>query len=189
MRDALEAELGRAADDGDEHKIMQLIARKLAAKALEGDLGAIREIFDRVDGKTGEQAPRKAARSNAASTPAEADKLSLGPRPARPSEIRQSRDCVAASDQPSRHPAAFGSRGGKVESAAEQTRKTRNDDCVQRRSDAALLLKDARLRQSAFIVGYGSYYGIGASLRPRRRAPPWARIRPPQGDAPVPAII
>ena len=65
MRDALEAELCRAGGDGAGHSIMQLIARKLAARALEGDLGAIREIFDRVDGKTGEQAPRKAARSNA----------------------------------------------------------------------------------------------------------------------------
>jgi hypothetical protein len=32
--------------------MLQLIARKLAAKALEGDLGAIKEIFDRMDGKS-----------------------------------------------------------------------------------------------------------------------------------------
>jgi hypothetical protein len=52
MRDALGAELCRAGGDGAGHNIMQLIARKLAARALEGDLGAIREIFDRIDGKT-----------------------------------------------------------------------------------------------------------------------------------------
>jgi Recombination endonuclease VII len=59
MHAALEAELCRASGDGAGHNIMQLIARKLAARALEGDLGAIREIFDRVDGKTGGQAPRQ----------------------------------------------------------------------------------------------------------------------------------
>ena len=32
--------------------MLQLVARKLAAKALEGDLGAIKEIFDRIDGKS-----------------------------------------------------------------------------------------------------------------------------------------
>jgi hypothetical protein len=52
MRDALGAELARAGDDGEGHNMLQLIARRLAAKALEGDLGAIREIFDRIDGKT-----------------------------------------------------------------------------------------------------------------------------------------
>jgi Recombination endonuclease VII len=53
MRDALDAELARAGDDGEGHKVdvLQLVARKLAAKALEGDLGAIKEIFDRIDGK------------------------------------------------------------------------------------------------------------------------------------------
>jgi hypothetical protein len=51
MRDALGAELARASDDGDGHNVLQLIARRLATKALEGDLGAIREIFDRIDGK------------------------------------------------------------------------------------------------------------------------------------------
>jgi Recombination endonuclease VII len=55
MRDALGAELARASDDGEGNKagVLQLIARKLATKALEGDLSAIREIFDRMDGKTG----------------------------------------------------------------------------------------------------------------------------------------
>lgn len=52
MRDALDAELARASDDGAGHNVLQLIARRLAAKALEGDLGAIREIFDRIDGKS-----------------------------------------------------------------------------------------------------------------------------------------
>jgi hypothetical protein len=54
MRDALDAELARASDDCEGHKagVLQLIARRLATKALEGDLGAIREIFDRIDGKT-----------------------------------------------------------------------------------------------------------------------------------------
>jgi hypothetical protein len=66
MRDALGAELAHAGDDGEGHKVdvLQLVARKLAAKALEGDLGAIREIFDRIDGKsvagsTPEQSPRQ----------------------------------------------------------------------------------------------------------------------------------
>jgi hypothetical protein len=55
MREALDAELARASEDGEGKKadVLQLIARKLATKALEGDLGAIREIFDRMDGKTG----------------------------------------------------------------------------------------------------------------------------------------
>ena len=49
MRDALDAQLRREGDDGEGGKasILQLIARKLAAKALAGDLDAIREIFDR----------------------------------------------------------------------------------------------------------------------------------------------
>jgi Family of unknown function (DUF5681) len=54
MRNALSAELARASEDGEGNKadVLQLIARKLATKALEGDLGAIKEIFDRMDGKT-----------------------------------------------------------------------------------------------------------------------------------------
>jgi hypothetical protein len=54
MREALDAELRRESDDGDGQTadILRLIARKLAAKALDGDLGAIREIFDRMDGKS-----------------------------------------------------------------------------------------------------------------------------------------
>jgi len=65
MRNALDAELARTSDDGEGHNVLQLIARRLATKALEGDLGAIREIFDRIDGKSvagsaSEQAPRQA---------------------------------------------------------------------------------------------------------------------------------
>jgi hypothetical protein len=52
VRDALDSELSRASVDGDGNNVLRLIARKLAAKALEGDLGAIREIFDRIDGKS-----------------------------------------------------------------------------------------------------------------------------------------
>jgi Recombination endonuclease VII len=52
MRDALDAELARASSDGEGHNMLQLIARKLAAKAAEGDLAAIKEIFDRIDGKS-----------------------------------------------------------------------------------------------------------------------------------------
>ena len=51
VRDALDSELSRASVDGDENNVLRLIARRLAAKALDGDLGAIKEIFDRVDGK------------------------------------------------------------------------------------------------------------------------------------------
>jgi len=52
MRAALDAELARQGEDGEGAKadMLQLIARRLAAKALEGDLGAIKEIFDRIDG-------------------------------------------------------------------------------------------------------------------------------------------
>jgi hypothetical protein len=54
MWEALAAELRRESDDDDGSKadILRLIARKLAAKALDGDLGAIKEIFDRMDGKS-----------------------------------------------------------------------------------------------------------------------------------------
>jgi mannose/cellobiose epimerase-like protein (N-acyl-D-glucosamine 2-epimerase family) len=53
MWEALDAELRRESEDGDGRRaeVLQLIARKLAAKALDGDLGAIKEIFDRMDGK------------------------------------------------------------------------------------------------------------------------------------------
>ena len=52
MWEALDAELHREIEDGGESMpMLQLIARKLAAKAAGGDLGAIKEIFDRMDGK------------------------------------------------------------------------------------------------------------------------------------------
>jgi hypothetical protein len=47
---ALDAQLRREGDDGGTASLLQLIARKLAAKALAGDLDAIKEIFDRMDG-------------------------------------------------------------------------------------------------------------------------------------------
>ena len=54
MWEALDAELRRESDDGEGAKaaMRQLIARKLAAKALDGDLAAIKEVFDRMDGKS-----------------------------------------------------------------------------------------------------------------------------------------
>jgi Autographiviridae endonuclease VII len=54
MWEALAAELQHESDDGEGSKadIRRLIARKLAAKALDGDLGSIKEIFDRMDGKS-----------------------------------------------------------------------------------------------------------------------------------------
>jgi hypothetical protein len=53
MWEALNAELRRAVEDGGSRtaQLLQVIAAKLAAKAADGDLGAIREIFDRIDGK------------------------------------------------------------------------------------------------------------------------------------------
>jgi hypothetical protein len=54
MWEALNAELRRAVEDGGSRtaELLQVIAAKLAAKAADGDLGAIKEIFDRMDGKT-----------------------------------------------------------------------------------------------------------------------------------------
>ena len=53
MWDALNAALRSAVEDGGSRtaELMQVIAGKLAAKAADGDLGAIKEIFDRIDGK------------------------------------------------------------------------------------------------------------------------------------------
>jgi Recombination endonuclease VII len=52
MRNALEDQLQREGDDGEggTASLLRLIARKLVAEALAGDLEAIREIFDRMDG-------------------------------------------------------------------------------------------------------------------------------------------
>jgi len=48
FKDALRAEL---AAKGDDHKALRRIARALLDKAGEGDLAAIREVADRLDGK------------------------------------------------------------------------------------------------------------------------------------------
>jgi hypothetical protein len=52
MRNALEDQLRRERDDGEggTASLLQLIARKLVARALAGDLAAIKDIFDRMDG-------------------------------------------------------------------------------------------------------------------------------------------
>jgi len=49
-RDALRLAVNRLAEDG-EQKLLNVIAEKLVALALEGNLAAIREIADRLDGK------------------------------------------------------------------------------------------------------------------------------------------
>lgn len=53
MRDALVLELHQEAQDADGvmTKKLRQIARKLVDKAIEGDVPAIKEINDRVDGK------------------------------------------------------------------------------------------------------------------------------------------
>ncbi len=53
MRDALILELNREAQDADGQMTKRLrhIARKLVDKAAEGDVAAIKEVNDRVDGK------------------------------------------------------------------------------------------------------------------------------------------
>ena len=55
MRDALIVSLKRAADKGKKTKRLQSVAEALVSKAMEGDVSAIREIFDRVDGKVPQQ--------------------------------------------------------------------------------------------------------------------------------------
>ena len=54
MWDALSAELRREIEDGEGQRAetLRLIVRKLAAKAVDGDISAIKEIFDRMDGKS-----------------------------------------------------------------------------------------------------------------------------------------
>ena len=53
MRDALILALNREAEDADGRptKKLHLIARRLVDKAVDGDIAAIKEINDRVDGK------------------------------------------------------------------------------------------------------------------------------------------
>jgi hypothetical protein len=83
MRDALDSELARASEDSDENNVLRLIARKLAAKALDGDLGAIKEIFDRIDGKAAagsapEQVPRRVVFQYAEPPPQSQPKSTVG---------------------------------------------------------------------------------------------------------------
>ena len=51
MADALILALNRAASDGSDLKKINTVAAKLVACAEGGDVTAIREIFDRVDGR------------------------------------------------------------------------------------------------------------------------------------------
>ena len=54
IRDALMIALKREAEgaDGQKTRKLQLIAEKLVDKACEGDIAAIKEVADRVDGKS-----------------------------------------------------------------------------------------------------------------------------------------
>ena len=54
MRAALGAALRRLAEDGDGQsaETLELVVHALIDRALDGDVSAIREIFDRMDGKT-----------------------------------------------------------------------------------------------------------------------------------------
>jgi hypothetical protein len=53
MRDALVVELNREAKraDGTLAKRLRLVARRLVDRAEEGEVSAIKEIFDRIDGR------------------------------------------------------------------------------------------------------------------------------------------
>ena len=51
MRDALIIALKREAEKDSKTKRLQTVAEALVHKAMEGDVPAIKEIFDRVDGK------------------------------------------------------------------------------------------------------------------------------------------
>lgn len=59
MRDALMLALKREAQDADgmPTRRLYIVADKLVEKAMEGDIAAIREICDRVDGKPGAVLP------------------------------------------------------------------------------------------------------------------------------------
>lgn len=50
FRDALDIEIAALAQD-DDRRGLRAVARKLIALAVEGDIAAIRELADRVDGK------------------------------------------------------------------------------------------------------------------------------------------
>ena len=54
MPEALSVALRREAEDdgGQTAQTLQLVVRKLIARALGGDIPAIKEIFDRMDGKS-----------------------------------------------------------------------------------------------------------------------------------------
>lgn len=57
MRDALLRELDQEGKAGDlVDKKLGLIIRKMVARAVEGDLPAIKEIFDRIDGRPSQAA-------------------------------------------------------------------------------------------------------------------------------------
>jgi hypothetical protein len=66
MRQALSAQLRRHAEDEQGHsgETLELIVRQLTMRALRGDIPAIKEIFDRMDGKSAagtmeEEGPRR----------------------------------------------------------------------------------------------------------------------------------
>lgn len=51
LRDALMASLNRPAEKGTKTKRLQMVADALVDAAIKGELTALREVFDRVDGK------------------------------------------------------------------------------------------------------------------------------------------
>lgn len=51
LRDALILELNRLTNDGEKVKKLQRIAAKLVANGMDGKTDAIKEIFDRVEGR------------------------------------------------------------------------------------------------------------------------------------------
>jgi hypothetical protein len=48
FRDALRMEIAAA---GEDHKALRMVAQALIAKAMDGDMQAIKELADRTDGK------------------------------------------------------------------------------------------------------------------------------------------
>tara|TARA_Y100000401_G_scaffold117219_1_gene125174 strand:+ start:646 stop:912 length:267 start_codon:yes stop_codon:yes gene_type:complete len=52
MRDAIMISLKREAEKGSKTKRLQIVADQLVKKAMDGDIQAIKEINDRVDGKS-----------------------------------------------------------------------------------------------------------------------------------------